>query len=463
MAMSADAHRLWEAALGQLQLQTTRANFDTWLRETEGLEYDGRELRVGVASDFAREWLSERMAPLIRKTLAAIEGRAIAVRFVVGPSSAATPVATGGPELFAAHVSTPAARPSRGAGLLSKYTFDTFVAGASNMLAFSAARSVAEAPGTAYNPFYLYGGVGLGKTHLLHAIGNELARQGLHVLYVSTERFTNEYIRAILDRKFDEFRARYRTPDLLLVDDVQFLAGKEQMQEEFFHTFNEIYAAGRQIVLTSDRPPASISLLEDRLRSRFAWGLIADVQPPDHEMRVAILKAKAGQQGVDLPAPVLEVIASRRQHNIRELEGVLTRVLAVARLQSGPITADLAEKAIVEMGPDHPPSPPLTPDNAIAAVARHFSLLPADLRGKGRTKTLALARHVAMYLLREDACLPLAEIGRHMGGRDHTTVLHATTKIAGALIKDATLRHDVLKIREALQREGGSGSRMRAS
>lgn len=456
-----DAKRLWDAALGHLQVQVTRANYETWLRGTAGLDYDGSRLKVGVPSDFARQWLADRLSPAIRTALARIEGRPIDVVFVVAGDQSGTELYAAldrpGPDAANAPARAPLA-PSRASGLLSRYTFDTFVAGNANMLAFSAARSAAENPGSEYNPLYLYGGVGLGKTHLLHAIGNAILARGGSVLYVSAERFTNDYIRAIVDRTFDDFRSRYRSPDVLLVDDIQFLAGKEQMQEEFFHTFNEMYAAGRQIVLTSDLPPAAISLLEDRLRSRFEWGLTADIQPPDREMRLAILQTKAAQLGIDLPGEIAEIIANRRQRNIRELEGALNQVLAVVRLHNEPLTRDLVERVTASLGAERPSGPPLTPDRVIAAVALFHGLTPEDLCGPSRTKRIADARHAAMYLLREDVRLPLAEIGHHLGGRDHTTVMHGVGKIAKQMLRDPSNRSEILSIRGSLERDSSGKS-----
>ncbi|HWO93539.1 MAG TPA: chromosomal replication initiator protein DnaA [Dehalococcoidia bacterium] len=458
--MVTEAQRLWNAALGQLEMQVTRANFETWLRSTEGTAYDGSLLQVSVPTEFTRQWLTSQLTPLIRKTLSSIEGRPLDVAFHVRTNGSREDLRLATDEPRPAPTSA-SSRP-RGTGLLGRYTFDTFVAGASNLLAYSAAQSVCSSPTAIYNPLYIYGGAGLGKTHLLHAIGNELAGQGRAVLYVSAERFTNDYIRAILDRAFEDFRARYRTPEVLLVDDVHFLAGKDQMQEEFFHTFNEVYGQGHQIVLTSDLPPASISLFEDRLRSRFEWGLIVDIQPPDKEMRIAILQAKAQLQGFDLSPEVAEIVASRRQRNIRELEGVLNRLTALARLRGGTITPAMAEEVLAAIGPDATETDRISPDEFIDAVALYYRVSSDDLRGQGRQKHLALARHVAMYLMREYGKLPLSEIGRHLGKRDHTTVLHGVSKVSASVVRDASLRRDILAIRESLSRRNPPSWKNRA-
>lgn len=436
--MSKEAGRLWSAALGQLQLQVTRANYETWLRHTEGLTYDGSTLRVGVASDFAREWLTGRLRPLIRRTLTSIEGHAVDVEFAIagaqeGPVT--TPAATTATEALTA----PAPRARTGAsGLVPRYTFETLVHGESNALAYTAARRVVEEPGAAYNPLYLYGDVGLGKTHLLHAIGNALSTRDMRVLYFPAERFANDYVRAILDHRFDAFREHYRTADVLLMDDAQFLSGKNGMQEEFYHTFNELYAVGRQIVIAADAPPAAMSQFDSRLRSRFEWGLVADIQQPGQDLRQAYVKMHAGRRQNELPEEALALLAARPYRNMRELEGTVNKVLATARARGVPPTPAMIGELLANL-PGEPDREPLTASAVLAATVQHYGLTREDISGKLRRQQLVTARHVAMYLLREDCHLPLAEIGRLLGGRDHTTVLHAVTKIGKAPSQDVAI------------------------
>ncbi len=427
-----EARQVWEAALGALELQVTRANYQTWLKSTVGISLNGNQMVVGVPSAFAKEWLEKRLLHLIQKTLLSLLGRPVEVQFLVNPSSK-----SGETEEF----ECPSFNP--------KYTFSSFIVGDSNRLAHAAASGVAENPGQAYNPLFIYGGVGLGKTHLLHAIGHVILQNTARVIYVTAEQFTNEFIMAIRERSTEQFRSKYRGVDALLIDDIQFIMGKEQTQEGLFHTFNDLHNANRQIVLTSDRPPKSLSLLEDRLRSRFEWGLIVDIQPPDLETRLAILQAKAKEHKVGLPSEVLYFIAKRIQANIRELEGALNRVTAYARLVNAPVTTDLAAQALLDITTSETKRM-LAPELVIDAVAQYFNLSPDVLRGKRRDKAVALARQIAMYLLREEMELSWTEIGRSLGGKDHSTVLHGYQKIASEAEISPALRQDILDIREAL-------------
>jgi len=330
-----------------------------------------------------------------------------------------------------------------------KYTFHSFIVGSCNRLPHAAALAVAEKPGRVYNPLFIYGGVGLGKTHLLHAIGHMALASNLRVLYVSTEQFTNEFIKAIRERKTEDFRQKYRGVDVLLVDDIHFLIGKEQTQEGFFHTFNDLHNDNRQIVISSDRPPKSMPLLEDRLRSRFGWGLITDIQPPDLETRLAILQAKAEEQGVTILQEVLDLIARKAQKSIRELEGSLNRVVAFARLTNAPLTLEVASQALTEF-PSPGPRRSLSPPAIIDTVAKYFELEPEALEGKKRDKLTALARHVAVYLIREEIGRPFTDIGRQLGGRDHSAILRGYAKIAAEINISPQLRRDILEIRELL-------------
>ena len=307
--------------------------------------------------------------------------------------------------------------------------------------------AVAESPAAAYNPLFLYGGVGLGKTHLMHAIGHACHAQGLRVLYASSEEFTNDLIEAIRARTTDAFREKYRTVDVLLVDDVQFIAGKEATQEEFFHTFNTLHGSGKQIVISSDRPPKAMLTLEERLCSRFEWGLIADIQPPDLETRIAILRAKAVSCGAAVPNDILELIADRVRSNIRELEGALNRVVALSRLTHQPLTAELAEAALSHLEPQRGR---LTENQILDAVANHFGVEVAAFEGKSRSRTIARPRQVAMYLLREETGASLPQIGALLGGRDHTTVLYGCERIADLIEEDAEMRREVVNLRQRL-------------
>ncbi len=333
--------------------------------------------------------------------------------------------------------------------LNARYTFATFIVGSANQLAHAASLAVAEAPGQAYNPLFLYGGVGLGKTHLLHAIGHVAVERNMSVLYVSSETFTNDIVNAIRYRTTEEFRAKYRSADLLLVDDIQFIAGKDSTEEEFFHTFNSLYESNRQIVICSDRPPKAIVSLEERLRSRFEWGLIADIQPPDLETRVAILSAKADMMHRLVPDDVILFLATRIHSNIRELEGSLNRLLAFSQLQGMPLTIDTAKAALASLATDGRQRRVSVAD-VLEAVAEHYRISADDLRGKQRDKHIVVPRQVAMYLMRQETEASLMEIGQALGGRDHSTVLHGCDKINREVNENSALRKEVLAIRQQL-------------
>lgn len=451
--MTKSAAEVWQSALGELQLQVARANYQTWLKDTKGLSFRNGEFVVGVPSIFAAEWLDKRLSSLVKKTLISITGRELQVSFQVDGAEAepetAKPADKSSREIVTNENSYSPPR------LNPRYTFDTFVVGSANRLAHAAALGVAETPGSAYNPLFIYGGVGLGKTHLLHAIGRIALDNNLHLLYVSAEQFTNEFINAIRERKTEEFRNRYRTADILLIDDIQFISGKEQTQEGFFHTFNNLHESNRQIVITSDRPPKSMPLLEDRLRSRFEWGLIADIQPPDLETRIAILRAKAEEWGkidhqeVNVKQNVLEFIARRVQQNIRELEGSLNRVIAFSKLNRVEITPELAAQALEDLIGQHTTNS-LTPHKVIETVAHYFQLTTDDLKGKKRDQQTAMARQITMYLVRQETHCPLDGIGQELGGRDHSTVIHACEKIAYEVNTNPARRRQVQDIRGQL-------------
>ncbi|MFN3973831.1 MAG: chromosomal replication initiator protein DnaA [Dehalococcoidia bacterium] len=445
---------VWERVLGLLQIEVARGTYEAFLRETVGLALDGERFVVGTPSPFAKTYLEQRAYGLVRDALERTLGRPVEVEFRVVPKGlgyadrGAHP-----PNIPAPHAD--ARGESLGTPLNTHYTFATFIVGESNRYAHAAAVAGAEHPGTKYNPIFIYSDVGLGKTHLLHAIGHRCLERGMRVLYTSAEQFTNQFIRSIREGQGEAFRLQFRSIDILLVDDVHFLIGKEQTQEAFFHIFNELHNASKQIVLTCDRPPKSLRPLEDRLRSRFEWGLVADIQPPDLETRLAILRAKSEALGLAVPSPVLDFLGKRIYRSIRELEGVLNRLAALADLTGRPITLDLAQQALVLPGTRNERRP-LDPEEVVSMVAQHFGLEPMTLKGPRRDKTTATARHIAMFLLREEAQRPLTEIGRLLGGKDHTTVLHACEKVRLQMDTDPQVRHALLTLRERLQRIGGA-------
>jgi chromosomal replication initiator protein len=465
--------QIWQAALGELQIQMSRPDYATWLKDTCLISHEDGVFVIGVSTPFAKEWLENRLSSPIRQTLTGILGYSVETRFIVYQRPAephrqteargalvplsdtrrgtvapamdgAVSSATARPATVVRAHPQPAPEPS----LNPRYTFDNYVVGDSNRMAHAACLAVAQSPAKAYNPLFLYGGVGLGKTHLLHAIGNAAISKGQYVLYVSSEKFTNDMINSIREQRTEAFRNKYRSLDVLLVDDIQFLAGKEGTQEEFFHTFNTLHEAGRQIVVSSDRPPKAILAMEGRLRSRLEWGLIADVQAPDLETRVAILQAKALTAQTPVPAAVLDFIAQHVQTNIRELEGSLNRVVAYASFKQAPMTAALAAEALGDIVFNHQKA---VPSRVVAAVCQHYNMEPDALRGKQRDKEIVLPRQVAMYLLRTETAASLPQIGEVLGGRDHSTILHGYSKIAHEMTENNQLRRDILAIREMLQ------------
>jgi chromosomal replication initiator protein len=451
------AEQAWQAALGQLQMDMQKAAFDTWVRDAELVSYEDGVFIVGVKNAYARDWLADRLSSTVTRILTGVMGRSVEVRFIVWHMA---PEATDHPGEDSLPVTTSATledqvsfTPAGGNGhspdgtLNRRYGFSNFVVGASNRLAHAASLAVAENPAEAYNPLFLYGGVGLGKTHLLYAIGNHNAQRGLAVLYVSSEEFTNDLINAIRTHTTQAFREKYRRIDVLLIDDIQFIAGKESTQEEFFHTFNTLHGQNKQVVISSDRPPKAMLTLEERLRSRFEWGLTADIQPPDFETRVAILRYKRERGGYQLPDTILELIARRVQSNIRELEGALTRVAAFATLSGQPVTPQLVEMALADLLPRRSE---VMPDEVIRTVAEAFGLDLDRMLGRDRSKQVAVPRQIAMYLLREEANMSLPQIGEALGGRDHTTVMYGCDKVADLLERDDRLRRQLVEIREQL-------------
>ncbi len=443
-----NAEQAWQATLGQLQMEMSKAAFDTWVRDAELATYQDGLFTIEVKNAYARDWLDGRLSSTITRMLSGMIDRPATVNFIVWQGENETPETETAAEPEPVQDNT--ARYANNT-ICSRYTFDNFVVGPSNRLAHAACMAVAESPAHAYNPLFLYGGVGLGKTHLLHAIGNATRNRGLQVLYVSSEEFTNDLINAIRTHTTPTFREKYRRIDVLLIDDIQFIAGKESTQEEFFHTFNTLHGQDKQIVLSADRPPKALVTLEERLRSRFEWGLTADIQPPDYETRIAILRSKAERGGKQVPAEIHELIARQVQSNIRELEGALTRVLAYANLSGLPLTPQLVNSALADLLPQRST---LQPKEVLDVVARAFGISSERILGRDRSREVALPRQVAMYLLRSEANVSLPQIGQALGGRDHTTVMYACDKVADLLERDDQLRRQLIQIRETLYGRG---------
>ncbi len=437
---SRPARQVWEAALGELQVQVSKPNYQTWFEKSLGLSYQGNQFVIGVPNTFIAEYLDRNQRSLIEKTLIGITGRDVNVVFHVDTN----------------HQNSFNGGDVRGKTSLastlrfnSKYTFDSFIVGDCNRFAHNAALEVAQNPGHSYNPLFICGGVGLGKTHLLHAIAHLALANNIKVLYVSAEQFTNEFIIAVRDRKTEEFRNKYRTVNLLLVDDIHFISGKEQTQESFFHTFNELHNSNHQIAVTSDCPPKSMPLLEDRLRSRLEWGLVVNIQPPDFQTRLDIVQAKSQQQGMQIPLKTMELIAQRGQRNIRELEGYINRVAAFAKLTRALPTPELALQSLQDIASKVPQNAAITPTVVMEIVAQSFQLTLENLKSRRRKET-TLARQVAMYLIRQETNCSLAQIGQELGGREPITVSSACKTIADNVNSDPGLRQRILNIQQKL-------------
>jgi chromosomal replication initiator protein len=440
------AQEIWEAALGELQVQVSKSNYRTWLSNTAGLDYQDNKFTINVPNAFVAEYLDKNQRSLIEKTLIGLTHQDIEVDFKVTGQYQSCP------EGFS-HSEAPLTKSDTSSRLNSKYTFASFVIGKCNRFAHAAALAVTESPGHSYNPLLIHGDAGLGKTHLLQAVGHAALTKNLQVLYVSAEQFTHEFIDAIRQRKASEFRNRFRNVDMLLIDDIQFISGKEQTEESFFHTFNDLHNENRQVVITSNLPPNSLGKLDARLKSRFEWGLVVSIQSPDFETRLAILQAKVEQKGLPFLAEVLEYIAHQAKQNIRELEGYLNRVIAFAKLTRMPPTLALASEALSDIGNKKPKPARNTPSMVIETVAKSFQLSPQDIKSRKRDKETALARQVAMYLLRESGNYSLAQIGKELGNRDHSTVLHACEKIARALKDNISLKNLSNDIKQNISKE----------
>ena len=450
--------QIWSQVQEELRFQLAKRTYDMWLKNTSVVSADGATFRIGVPSKLAKDWLEDRFSGLIQETLQAVTGSEVDIDFVIAPSGH-RPAHTmfdgdeDGSENGHENGVEPVAdvRTIAPSELNARFRFSSFVVGHNSQFAHAAAKAVAEAPGDSYNPLFLYGGVGLGKTHLMHAIGHEVHDRfpRKRVVYLTSEQFTNEVISSIATARMGEFRHKYRTVDVLLIDDVQFLAGKDRTKEEFFHTFNALHEINKQIVISSDRPPKEIPTLEDRLRSRFEWGLIADIQPPDFETRLAILHSKLGDGGSLIPEDVLSFIAHKVQRNIRELEGALTRIQAFAAVHQRQVDEEEAARLLSDIIPAGTRRP-INVERIQALVADYYNVTLDDMKGKRRDKHIVFPRQVAMYLVREETPSSLPAIGKAFGGRDHTTALHSIEKIANELKEDERLRYEVQSIREKL-------------
>ncbi len=457
-------NEVWQAVLAEFELKVSKANFTTWFHNTGVASFDDGHVTICVPNTFTKSWMEKKYNSDIIKSLERVTGKPVKkVEYKVESvktieeyecttksqpvvSSLKTPVYSQRPNTMVSQF-----------GLNPKYTFDSFIVGKGNELANAAAQAVAEKPGEAYNPLFIYGGVGLGKTHLLQAVGHAMLKNNpnLKILYVSSEKFTNEFVSAVKEGRAKEFKDRYRGVDLLLIDDIQFIGGKEQTQEEFFHTFNELHQQGKQVVLTSDRPPKAIPSLEDRLRSRFEWGMIADVSPPDMETRVAILQTKCQEKNFALDPSLTQMIADAVQSNIRELEGALNKIIAYHHLKSIPPTKE-SIKYVLSTFETENIKKTKTPREIIAEIGNFFGVSVEDILGKSREKRLSYPRQIIMYILRHELKMSYPAIGAELGGRDHTTAMHAHTKISTDLEKDMKLKQEIEAIKQRLYEERGA-------
>ena len=446
--MQSASGELWQQVMSVIQTKLSKPSFDTWFKSTKATFHGDDVVVVTAPNVFTAEWLESRYTKLVSSTIADYVGRSVSVKFAIEEARTA--------EQPVPYQQIAAAKPPTVDDNLSmlnpKYTFDTFVIGAGNRFAHAASLAVAEQPANAYNPFFLYGGVGLGKTHLMHAIGHYILENDpdTRVLYISSEKFTNEFINAIRDNSGENFRNKYRNIDVLLIDDIQFLAGKDGTQEEFFHTFNALHGENKQIIISSDRQPKEIPTLEERLRSRFEWGLITDIQPPDLETRIAILRKKAKAENLDIPNEAMMYIANMIDTNIRELEGALIRVVAYSSMFNQDITTHLAAEALKDILPSGR-NRIITIQDIQQRVGEFYSLKLEDFKARKRTKAIAFPRQIAMYLSREMTDFSLPKIGEAFGGRDHTTVIHAHEKISQQLKIDQELYKVVNNLTEKIK------------
>ena len=455
---------VWEEVLNIMAADLPERSFDAWLKDSRPVHLDGNTLYVEFPNEFTKDWVEARYVNPLTRTLRQVTNRDWDIKFTIpeGVKSLGSPGAAGTRNAPSGNWSqnrvqrseeVPPAPPPRSSVLNPRYTFDSFVVGNSNRFAHAASLAVAEGPAKAYNPLFIYGGVGLGKTHLMHAIGHYALEQNpnISVVYVTSETFTNDLISAIGKKSMVDFRNKYRNADILLIDDIQFVAGKESTQEEFFHTFNALYEANRQLVISSDRPPKDIPTLEERLRSRFEWGLTADIQPPDIETRIAILRKKAKDDNLVIDQEILSYIATHVQSNIRELEGALVRVTAHANLHNAPLSLETVAEALKDIlkAPVHQP---VTIEGIMEIVANYYAIKVSELKSKRRTRNITFPRQIAMYLARDLTDSSLPEIGQAFGGRDHSTVIHAVEKIESELKLDPSLHNTITELISLIRR-----------
>ncbi|PIZ95379.1 MAG: chromosomal replication initiator protein DnaA [Candidatus Magasanikbacteria bacterium CG_4_10_14_0_2_um_filter_37_12] len=450
-------YEIWQAVLAEFELKVSKANFTTWFRSTGIANYDAGQIVICVPNAFTKSWLEKKYHSDIVKVLERITTKAIKkidyrvenIKHIEEQECNITTqkISTKQNPIHSSNNVNVGSQ----FGLSPKYIFDTFIVGKGNELAHAAAQAVSDRPGDAYNPLFIYGGVGLGKTHLLQAIGNAMIAKNpqTRILYVSSEKFTNEFVSSIKEGKAKAFKDRYRNLDLLLIDDIQFIGGKEQTQEEFFHTFNELHQQGKQVVMTSDRPPKAIPALEDRLRSRFEWGMIVDISNPDLETRAAILQSKCQEKRFSLPESLIHLVAATVQSNIRELEGALNKIIAFHQLKNIEPTKD-SIKSLLSTFENQGTRKSITPREMIITVTNFFDISIEDVLGKSREKKLAFPRQIIMYLLREELKLSYPAIGNELGGRDHTTAMHAHTKISTNIEDDLKLKQDIENIKQRL-------------
>jgi chromosomal replication initiator protein len=442
--------QLWQAILGSLEVSLSKANFNTWLKNTNIVLRGEDYLIVGVPSAFNRDWIASKYHQEMLKSLKTIAPEIKEIRYQLGNAPQGSPQNSKVPQKTNSHSYSGKQFPvSPGSGLNPKYTFETFIIGKNNELAHAAGSAVAKTPGTQYNPLFIYGGVGLGKTHLMHAVGHQLILNSKNkVLYVTSEKFTNDYINAISQKRMDEFKKNYREIDALLIDDIQFLAGKEGTQEEFFHTFNELRDKGKQIIITSDRPPKEIPAIEQRLISRFEWGMIADIAAPDLETRMAILRTKMEKKGVKLPEDILFYIAENIQNNVRELEGALNRLAVYQQMENRALVLDQAKTILASIIGIKKKTTSVK--KISESVAEFYNISMVDLIKQSRKKEFVKPRQIAMYLIRKELDNSFPSIGDFFGGRDHTTVMHAVDKVEKMISQKEQFKQEVDLIMDKL-------------
>ncbi len=449
--------QLWQAVLGELELLISKANFTTWFKSTFIISLDNETALVATPNAFTKNWLEKKYAEQVLRALKNITSDGVKkISFTVETKKPilgkpmVDAVAPRGSNQNPANENTDRQEMNK-FGLNPKYTFQTFIVGKGNELAHAAARAVVQKLGQLYNPLFIYGGVGLGKTHLVQAVGNEILRSNpkLKILYITSEKFTNDYVQAIKSGQTENFKRQYRTVDVLLIDDIHFMSGKEQTQEEFFHTFNALHQNNKQIILSSDRPPKAIPDVEQRLISRFEWGMTADISSPDLETRIAILQAKCQEKGCELPADVLAYLAETVQNNVRELEGALNRIIGVHELNNSAPTLD-STKQVMQALTAASPKGNLTPKKIIQAVSSYFDVSIENIVGACRRKELVLPRQIVMYLMRAEINSSYPSIGQELGGRDHTTAIHACNKITDVLTRDEKMKNDISLIKQRL-------------